>query len=218
MSFKDCVNTKDCEKMQTDIEDVKDSISGISDDVEIINETTIPAIEDDIATINETTIPAIQDDISSLDDRVTTLENASGGGDWILFENNDWSSLVDSDGNLKQDVLINISFYDIYSTDTTSYLTYISFIIPKGIHLYSMYNPYDRNFFSYGYNTTNKPLSFIQLTSHSSQSITGDTIDISFYQIIMKTGSSTWTVNTSVTKTLTKNATTSVSKVFIYTH
>lgn len=57
MSFKDCVNTKDCEKMKTDIDDVKDSISGIT----------------------ETTIPDIQDDISDLDDRVTTLENTPTG-------------------------------------------------------------------------------------------------------------------------------------------
>lgn len=204
--------------MKTDIEDVKDSISGITDDVETINDTTIPAIEDDIATINETTIPAIEDDISSLDDRVTTLENASGGGDWILFENNDWSSLVDNDGILKQDVLIKIIFYDTYSTDTTSYLTNLNFVMQKGSTLYRMYNAYDRNFFSYGYNTTNKPLSFIQFKEHSEQSITGNTIDISFYQIIMKTGSNSWTVNTSVSKTLTKNSSVSESKVFVYTH
>lgn len=132
MSFKDCVNTKDCEKMKTDIDDVKDSISGITDDVEIITDTTIPAIEDDIATINETTIPAIQDDISGLDDRVTTLENTPVVSDWKLFASKDWSTLSDENGKLTQDILMILCFSTNITSNDYTYNIELPIIICKG--------------------------------------------------------------------------------------
>ena len=105
--------------MQTDIDDVKSSISGISDDVETISETTIPAIEDEIATITETTIPEIQDDVSDLDDRVTTLEGK--GNEWILFNGNDWSQFSDENGNANQELMLVFNLRPEFTIDGTVY-------------------------------------------------------------------------------------------------
>ncbi len=136
MAFKDCVNTKDCAKMQADIDDVKDSISGITDNVETISETTIPAIEDEIATITETTIPDIQDDISDLDDRVEALEN-SGGSDknWTIFTGTDWSEFS-TDGLTNQDILLEFFVFphllDSNNHTINCKMAHFYQLIPKG--------------------------------------------------------------------------------------
>lgn len=52
-------------------------ITSLQDQIDTINNTTIPAIQDDISTINDVTIPAVQSSISDLNDDITALSSAN---------------------------------------------------------------------------------------------------------------------------------------------
>ena len=224
MSFKDCVNTKDCEKMQTDIDDVKNSISGISDDVDTINETTIPAIEDEIA---------------GLDDRVTNIENESDDmKDWELYTGTDWSQFS-TDGKANQEIILKITATaNVITPYSTTYTTPISEYrkIRKG-DLFSQTGIVDSNYHFISYFSTTATSSgtsyrYIGLISGefeigtNSSILTGNTVSITVkagYLGKQSTGTGTSNISgtetiansTSADKSLTKNGT-GTTKIELY--
>ena len=206
--------------MQTDIDDVKDSISGMIDDVETITETTIPAIEDEIA---------------SLDDRVSTLEDDSMK-DWELYDGTDWTQFS-TDGKANQELILRIVTTPYWTVSSSSNhnmkVTGIEVHLKKGDKFSntdiedndSIYSIFDGSLVStYYYSALGQAKFVTKGVSGNTDILTSTSVKMKIEGAVLYISSTSSSITSSQIlgkviendKTLTKNGTGTTNVIFLY--